>query len=182
MIEVSPTPIENLLIIRPQVFADNRGYFFESYHQEDFLSKGLNYNFVQDNQSRSAYGTIRGLHWQKGPFEQTKLVRVLNGSILDVAVDLRKESKTYGMHFSVELTAENYLQLLVPRGFAHGFSVLSPEATVIYKCDSVYAPKYECGLHCFDPELSIDWKIPKDKAILSSKDSVLPGFREASYE
>ena len=172
------TEIDGVYIIEPTVFRDNRGYFFESYNKAAFESAGLEYDFIQDNQSRSAYGTIRGLHFQKGEFAQAKLVRCVEGCVLDVAVDLREGSKTFGKHVAVELSADNFRQLLIPRGFAHGFSVLSEEAVFAYKCDNVYNKASEVGVNFADPFLGIDWKIPSDKAILSEKDKVLPMLRD----
>lgn len=172
------TPIKDLFIVEPRVFADSRGYFFESYNESAFESKGLNLRFVQDNQSKSSYGVIRGLHYQLPPFAQTKLVRALEGTILDVAVDIRKGSPTFGKWFSIELSAENKRQLLVPRGFAHGFSVLSESATVFYKCDNLYHPECEGAIAFNDPTLSIDWKIDISKAIVSDKDLKHPSFLE----
>lgn len=176
--KIIKTEIEDLYILEPQIFNDNRGYFFESYNQQKLEDAGLRYAFIQDNQSKSSYGTIRGLHFQKGEFAQAKLVRVLEGTVLDVAVDLRKGSKTYGKHFAVELSAENNLQLMIPRGFAHGFSVLTPTAVFAYKCDNVYNKASEGGLRYNDPELNIDWKIPLDKAIVSEKDMVQPFLKD----
>lgn len=166
--------IKGLYIIEPKVFGDARGCFFESYNQTVFQQYGLNYTWVQDNQSSSVKGVIRGLHFQSPPFAQTKLVRVLRGSILDVAVDIRKGSPTYGQHVAVELSAENKLQLLIPAGFAHGFSVLSAEAEVMYKCDQVYNRESEGGLFYNDPILNIDWRVPIEAAIVSDKDQILP--------
>ena len=168
------TDIPGLVIIEPQVFEDNRGYFFEAYNENSFAKAGISYKFIQDNQSRSSYGVIRGLHYQLPPYAQTKLVRVLEGEILDVALDIRKGSPTYGKHFSLVLSAENKKQLLIPPGFAHGFSVLSPIATVLYKCDQLYNKQSEAGIYFNDPSLSIDWMVPKEKAIISEKDLVLP--------
>src|SRR6185503_19410035 len=168
------TGIEDLILIEPKVFGDSRGFFFESYNEKSFVSGGINIKFVQDNQSRSSYGVIRGLHFQKSPFAQTKLVRVVNGKILDVGVDLRKGSPTYGKHYSVELSAENKRQLIIPKGFAHGFSVLSETADVLYKCDEFYHKESEGGIIYNDSTLNIDWKIPADKAIVSEKDLLQP--------
>jgi dTDP-4-dehydrorhamnose 3,5-epimerase len=176
------TGIKDLVLIEPKVFGDSRGYFFESYNEKTFAEGGIKIKFLQDNQSRSSYGVIRGLHFQKSPHAQTKLVRVLNGRILDVAVDLRKESATYGKYFSVELSAENKKQLLVPKGFAHGFSVLSEIAEVLYKCDEFYHKESEGGLLYNDPTLNIDWKIPADKAIVSEKDLKQPTFAKYKAE
>lgn len=168
------TGIEDLLIFEPKVFEDSRGYFFEAYNQSVFEAEGLQYNFVQDNQSFSKYGTIRGLHYQQNPHAQCKLVRVLQGQILDVAVDIRKNSPTYKKVFSVELTDENKKQLLIPAGFAHGFSVLSQTAAVMYKCDALYNKESEAGIIYNDPELAIDWQLPAGTEIVSDKDLALP--------
>ena len=170
--------IPGLLVVEPKVFEDSRGYFFESFNQKLFSDHGINCQFVQDNQSKSSYAVIRGLHFQESPHTQTKLVRVLNGSILDVAVDIRKGSPTYGQHFSIELTADNKKQLWVPAGFAHGFSVLSETAVVLYKCDQFYNKSSEGGVRFDDPDLNIDWKIPTDKAVISEKDQQLPSFKD----
>ena len=166
------TEIDGVYIIEPKVFYDNRGYFFESYNQKAFEEAGLHYNFIQDNQSKSGYGTSRGLHMQKGDASQAKLVRVLSGTVLDVAVDFRKDSPTFGKHVAVELSTKNNLQLLIPRGFCHGFAVLSEEAVFAYKCDNVYNKAAEYGLRY--NALDIDWRIPADKAILSEKDTTAP--------
>lgn len=170
------TEIPDLYIIEPKVFEDERGYFFESYTKLKLSEQGVDINFVQDNQSKSGYGVLRGLHYQLNPKPQTKLVRALVGKIWDVAVDLRKDSPTYGKWFGIELSAENKKQLLIPIGFAHGFSVLSDEAVVFYKCDEFYSPQDERGIMYNDPLLNIDWKIPSDKAILSAKDLKHPQF------
>jgi dTDP-4-dehydrorhamnose 3,5-epimerase len=162
--------IPGLLVFEPAVFADSRGFFFESYNEKNFAAAGVTDKFVQDNQSKSEYGVVRGLHYQLNPFAQTKLVRVLVGSILDVAVDIRKNSPTYGQVFSIELSAENKKQLYIPKGFAHGFSVLSETAEVLYKCDNFYNKQSEGGILLDDADLSIDWKIPADKMIVSDKD------------
>ncbi|HUM66283.1 MAG TPA: dTDP-4-dehydrorhamnose 3,5-epimerase [Chitinophagaceae bacterium] len=172
------TDIPGLLIYEPKVFADSRGYFFESYNADVFKNEGVAIDFVQDNQSSSSYGVIRGLHFQLNPHAQTKLVRVLSGTILDAVVDLRQGSPTYGNHFTIELSAENKKQLLVPRGFAHGFSVISERAEVLYKCDGFYSKASEGGIRFDDPTLNIDWKIPAGRAIVSEKDLVLPGLKE----
>lgn len=164
------TDIEGVVIIEPKVFGDSRGYFFESYSQRDFNSLVGEVNFVQDNESKSCYGVIRGLHFQKPPFEQSKLVRVVKGKVLDVAVDIREGSSTFGKHVAVELSEENHRQLFIPKGFAHGFSVLSEEAVFQYKCDNFYAPEYEGAIAWDDPALGIDWRIPVDKVIISEKD------------
>jgi len=171
--------IPGLIIVEPAVFEDSRGYFFEAYNQNLFSQNGIAYNFVQDNQSRSSYGVLRGLHYQLNPYAQTKLVRVLEGVILDVAVDIRKGSPTFGQHFSLELSAENKKQLLIPAGFAHGFSVLSETAIVLYKCDALYNKQSEGGIRYNDADLNIDWKINPAKAIVSEKDVQLPSFRDS---
>ena len=172
------TEIEGVYIIEPRVFEDERGYFFESYSKAKFEAAGLHYEFIQDNQSKSSYGTVRGLHFQKGEHAQAKLVRVLEGAVLDVAVDLRKGSPTYGKHVAVELSAENKRQMLIPRGFAHGFSVLSETAVFAYKCDNLYCKEAEGGIRYDDPQLAIDWKVEKGKELLSEKDRNLPLFAE----
>lgn len=173
------TPLSNLLVFEPIVFEDSRGYFFEAYNEEVFAAAGVSNQFVQDNQSRSVYGVIRGLHYQLEPYAQAKLVRVLEGQILDVAVDIRKGSPTYGKHFSIELSAENKKQLLVPSGFAHGFSVLSEIAVVMYKCDRFYNKASEGGILYNDPALEIDWKISSADALVSDKDKALPLFTQS---
>lgn len=175
------TEIPGLMIYEPRVFPDSRGYFFESYNQKDFDDAGFSFNFVQDNQSRSTYGVIRGLHYQQEPFSQTKLVRVIIGSILDIAVDIRKGSPSYGQTFSIELSAENKLQLLIPKGFAHGFSVVSEVADVMYKCDNYYHKASEGSIIWNDPDLKVDWKIPAGKEIISEKDALHPTFRNAVH-
>lgn len=172
------TEIDGVYIIEPRVFPDARGYFFESYNREAFAAAGLNYDFVQDNQSKSSYGTIRGLHFQKGEHAQAKLVRVLAGTVLDVAVDLRKNSPTFGKHVAVELSAENNRQLMIPRGFAHGFSVLSETAVFAYKCDNFYCKASEGGLRFDDPALGIDWRVPAASALLSEKDKTNPFLKD----
>jgi dTDP-4-dehydrorhamnose 3,5-epimerase len=174
--KVETTGFEGLIVLTPSVFADDRGYFFESYNRDTQLKAGLDFQWVQDNQSHSKHGVIRGLHFQKSPFAQTKLVRALQGEILDVVVDLRKGEPTYGKSFSVILTAENKKQLLVPKGFAHGFSVLSDSADVMYKCDALYNKQSESGLIFNDPSLQIDWKLSAAEMIVSEKDLVLPTF------
>lgn len=168
--EVIETSVSGLLIIKPRVFCDARGYFFESFSQREFEEKVGPICFVQDNESMSSYGVMRGLHFQRPPFTQRKLVRCVRGAVLDVAVDIRKGSPTYGQHVAIELTEENHLQFFVPQGFAHGFSVLSETAVFQYKCDNFYAPQADAGISILDESLGIDWKIPKDKAILSEKD------------
>lgn len=172
------TAIDGVYIIEPRVFTDERGYFFESYSRAAFEAAGLHYDFVQDNQSKSSYGTVRGLHFQKGEHAQAKLVRVLEGTVLDVAVDLRRASPTYGQHVAVELSAENNRQLMIPRGFAHGFSVLSETAVFAYKCDNLYCKESEGGIRFDDPTLAIDWRIDMSRALTSEKDKEHPYFSE----
>lgn len=172
MIEVKKTEIEGVLIIEPKVFGDARGYFLESFNAKEFAEKtGLNINFVQDNESMSSYGVMRGLHFQCPPYTQSKLVRCVKGAVLDVAVDIRKGSPTYSQHVAVELTEENHRQFFVPRGFAHGFAVLSETAVFQYKCDNFYAPQADGGISILDDSLGINWRIPTDKAVLSDKDT-----------
>jgi dTDP-4-dehydrorhamnose 3,5-epimerase len=170
------TEIPGLLIVEPKVFEDSRGYFFEAYNEELFRQNGIDLAFVQDNQSKSSYGVIRGLHYQLNPYAQAKLVRVMEGRILDVAVDIRKGSSTYGKTYSLELSAENKKQLYIPQGFAHGFSVLSETAIVLYKCNEYYNKESEGGIRFDDPSLGIDWGIPKGSEIISEKDLQLPYF------
>ena len=172
------TDIPGVLIFEPTVFEDSRGYFFESYNENVFKEQGIDFRFVQDNQSSSMYGVIRGLHYQLPPYAQAKLVRVLQGKILDVAVDIRKGSPYYGKSFCIELSAENKKQLFIPTGFAHGFSVLSEKAEVFYKCDALYNKESDAGICFNDPSLNIDWKIPADKIIVSNKDKTLPALAE----
>jgi dTDP-4-dehydrorhamnose 3,5-epimerase len=168
------TPIQGLLVFEPVVYEDSRGYFFESYNEKVFREAGLTMQFVQDNQSKSSYGVIRGLHYQQQPYAQTKLVRVLQGSILDVAVDLRRHSPTFAQVYSIELSDSNKKQLLIPHGFAHGFSVLSEMAVVMYKCDALYNKQSEGGIIYNDALLNIDWRIPAGDEIVSAKDLELP--------
>jgi dTDP-4-dehydrorhamnose 3,5-epimerase len=170
------TDFPDLQIFEPRVFEDSRGYFFESYNANTCKQDAVEMNFIQDNQASSQYGVIRGLHYQLAPYAQTKFIRVLSGSILDVVVDMRKGSPTFGKSFSIELSAENKLQLLVPKGFAHGYSVLSPTAEVFYKCDAFYNKEAEGGLLFDDPILNIDWQIEKGKEIISEKDLAQPTF------
>ena len=178
------TEFPGLLVFDPIVYEDTRGYFFESYNEKNFQQENINTRFVQDNQSSSSYGVIRGLHLQLNPHAQVKLVRVLSGSILDVAVDMRKNSPTHGKVFSIELSADNKKQLLIPAGFAHGFSVLSERAEVFYKCDAFYKRESETGVRYNDPLLNIDWKIPLEKITVSEKDQQLPLFADckANFE
>ena len=175
------TELPGLTIYEPKLFPDSRGYFFESYNQKEFHDNNQLYEFVQDNQSRSVFGVIRGLHYQKNPFAQTKLIRVLQGKILDVAVDIRTGSPSFGKSFSIELSAENKLQLLIPKGFAHGFSVISDVAEVLYKCDSYYNKSSEGSIIWNDADLGIDWKIPAGKEIISEKDAVHPSFKDCIH-
>ena len=170
--DVIRTEIDGVVIIEPKIFGDARGYFFESFSQREFEEKVRKINFVQDNESMSSYGVIRGLHFQRPPFTQSKLVRCVKGAVLDVAVDIRKGSPTYGQHVAVELTEDNHRQFFVPRGFAHGFAVLSETAIFQYKCDNFYAPQADGGISIKDESFGIDWKIPTDKALLSEKDTL----------
>ena len=179
--QVIPTDIQGVFIIEPRVFGDARGYFFESFSARDFAREtGIEVDFVQDNESFSRYGVLRGLHFQMPPYAQAKLVRVVQGAVLDVAVDLRSGSPTYGRHVAAELTAENHRQFFMPKGIAHGFSVLSPEVNFQYKCDEYYHPESEGALAWDDPDLAIDWKLPADKVLLSEKDKHHPAFRSFS--
>lgn len=172
------TPIEGLLVIEPQVFRDARGWFIETYQEERYRAAGVEARFVQDNQSCSSYGVVRGLHFQRPPFTQAKLVSCTHGRVLDVAVDLRKDSPTYGQHFAVELNEDNHLQFYIPKGFAHGFSVLSNTAVFSYKCDELYHPEADGGILLSDPALMIDWQIHEEERILSEKDKHHPLLRE----
>ena len=178
--EVIKTAIEGLVIIEPKVFKDARGYFFESFSQREFEEKVRIINFVQDNESKSRFGVLRGLHFQKAPHAQSKLTRVIKGAVLDVAVDIRVGSPTFGKHVAVELSEENHRQLFIPRGFAHGFVVLTDEVIFQYKCDEFYAPESEGAIAWDDPTLAIDWKIPSDKLILSPKDACNPQLKDAT--
>ena len=179
--KIEATPLKDCFIIHDTVHGDARGYFFESYHQKQFAdATGLQINFVQDNQSRSQKGVLRGLHMQSGDAAQSKLVRVLEGAVLDVAVDVRIGSPTFGQHFSIELTAENHKQFFIPKGFAHGFVVLSEAATFFYKCDEFYDPSKEVGIIYNDADLNIDWRVPTSELLLSAKDKVLQSF--ATYK
>lgn len=177
--EVIKTPIEGVVIIKPRVFEDARGYFFESYNKKAFdEALGREVDFVQDNQSKSSKGVMRGLHFQRPPFAQAKLVRCVRGRVIDVAVDIRKGSPTYGQHVAVELTEDNHLQFFIPRGFAHGFAVLSEEAVFQYKCDNYYAPEADGGISIEDDSFGIDWKIAVEEALLSDKDKKHPLFKD----
>lgn len=180
MINVIQTEIPGVVIIEPKVFGDERGYFFESWSQKDFDEQVRPIKFVQDNESKSCYGVLRGLHFQKGEHAQSKLVRVVKGRVLDVAVDIRKGSSTFGKYVAVELTADNHRQFFIPRGFAHGFVVLSEEAVFQYKCDNLYAPQSEGAIMWNDPTIGIDWQIPAGDVILSAKDKLHPMLGEAS--
>jgi dTDP-4-dehydrorhamnose 3,5-epimerase len=180
--KIEETFIKNLVVVFPSVFTDDRGYFFESYNRTKFTDLGINIEFVQDNQSFSKKGTLRGLHYQNPPFAQTKLIRVLQGEIMDVAVDLRKDSATYGKCFGILLSAENKKQLLVPQGFAHGFSVISETAVVMYKCDQFYNKQSEGGIRFDDPTLNIDWGMDLADAIVSEKDLILPDFANCNSQ
>lgn len=176
--EIIKTNIEGVVIIEPRIFKDDRGYFFESFSQREFEEKVCKTTFVQDNESKFSYGVLRGLHFQKPPFAQSKLVRVIKGVVLDVAVDIRKGSPTFGQYVSVELTGENHRQFFIPRGFAHGFSVLSEEVIFQYKCDNFYSPQSEGAIAWNDPDLNIDWRIPAEKVVLSEKDSKHPRLKD----
>lgn len=176
------TEIEGVLIIEPRIFQDNRGYFFESFNQREFEEQVGPVTFVQDNESKSCCGVVRGLHFQKGEHAQSKLVRVVKGKVLDVAVDLRPGSKTFGKHVSAELSEDNHRQFFIPRGFAHGFSVLSDEVIFQYKCDNFYCPESEGAIAWDDPALGIDWKVPKDRIILSEKDRNHPRLGDCRPE
>jgi dTDP-4-dehydrorhamnose 3,5-epimerase len=178
MMSFQKTEIPGLWVFEPNVYKDHRGYFFESYNEKIFQQQGLDIRWVQDNQSSSAYGVIRGLHYQLNPHAQIKLVRVLCGNILDVVVDIRKGSPSFGKIFCIELSAENKKQLFIPAGLAHGFSVLSETAEVLYKCDAFYNKESEAGIRYHDPALNIDWKIPADKIIVSEKDRQLPLLKD----
>lgn len=178
--EVIKTAIDGVLIIEPKVFGDHRGYFFESFNAREFEQKtGTKVQFVQDNESKSCYGVVRGLHFQKGDKAQAKLVRVISGKVLDVAVDIRPDSPTFGKYVSAELTAENHRQFFIPKGFAHGFAVLSPEAVFQYKCDEFYCPEAEGAVAWDDPDLGIDWGLPAEDVILSEKDQKHPRLKDA---
>lgn len=179
MINVIETAIPGVVVIEPKVFGDARGYFFESWNQRDFDAAVRPVRFVQDNESKSCYGVLRGLHFQKGRFSQSKLVRVVSGRVLDVVVDIRRGSPTFGRHVAVELSGENHRQFFVPRGFAHGFSVLSPEAVFQYKCDNLYTPSAEGAIAWNDPALGIDWRLPEGEVLLSEKDRHHPLLSEA---
>jgi len=179
--KILDTDIKNLKVIEPDVFGDERGYFIESFNQKKFEDFGFNYNFVQDNESKSKFGVLRGLHYQLEPYAQTKLVRVIFGNVFDVAVDIRKGSPTFGNWLGVELSGDNKKQFLIPRGFAHGFVVLSEEAIFQYKCDQFYHPEYERGIIFNDPIINIDWKLEEKDIHLSNKDKELPILLKSDY-
>ncbi len=179
--KATPTPLAGALVLEPKVFGDARGYFFESWNRERCASLGIACDFLQDNESKSRFGVLRGLHFQAPPYTQAKLVRVIRGAVLDVAVDIRRDSPTFGKSFAVELSEENKLQFFVPRGFAHGFVVLSEEVVFAYKCDNAYAPPYERGIAFDDPALGIDWRVKVDSFILSPKDTANPRFADAEF-
>lgn len=180
--EIESTDFNGLLILKPRIFGDQRGYFMESFNRNTFNDAGINVDFVQDNQSSSTKGVMRGLHFQKDPYAQVKLIRVLNGLIRDVVVDLRVNEPTYKKHYSIDLSSDNKKQLLVPKGFAHGFIVLSDTAEVLYKCDDYYHPESEGGIAYNDPSLGIDWGLPQSMIRLSAKDAVLPPLRDANVQ
>lgn len=180
--EIISTPLQDVYIVKPTVFKDNRGFFYESYNEKVLKEAGLNYTFIQDNHSKSSYGVLRGLHFQNNPYAQAKLVRVIQGAVLDVAVDIRKGSPTYLQHFSLELSAENNLQLLIPSGFAHGFVVLTETCEFLYKCDNYYNRSSEGGIAYNDKTLNIDWKIPENDIILSEKDKHNPTIENANLQ
>ena len=180
--KIKETPLKDCYIVEPTIFEDERGYFYEKYNEQKFEElTGINGHFVQDNISKSSYGVLRGLHLQKGEHAQAKLVSCLEGSVWDVAVDLREDSPTFGKWYGIELTEENKLQFYVPRGFAHGFSVLSETAVFAYKCDNFYNKASESGIMYNDEELKIDWKLPLDKILISEKDQILPSFLDRSF-
>ena len=179
--EVIKTGIEGVVIVEPRIFKDERGYFYESFSQREFEEKVCRTTFVQDNQSKSSYGVVRGLHFQKPPYSQSKLVRCIKGAVLDVAVDIRKGSPTFGKHVAVELSEENHRQLFIPRGFAHGFAVLTDEAVFQYKCDNYYNKESEGAVAWNDPQLAIDWRVPADKVVLSEKDKLSKNIADADF-
>ena len=179
--EVIQTAIPGVVIIEPRVFKDARGYFFESFSQRDFDAQVREVRFVQDNESKSSFGVLRGLHFQKPPHAQSKLVRVVKGAVLDVAIDVRRGSPTFGQHVAVELSAENHRQFFIPRGFAHGFVVLTDEVVFQYKCDNFYAPQYEGAIAWDDPDLGIDWRVPSEDVLLSDKDRCHPRLKDAEW-
>ena len=178
---ITRTEIEGLIIIQPEIFADSRGYFLESFNSETLRKEGIDFNPVQDNESKSAKGVIRGLHYQLNPYSQAKLIRVVEGKIFDVAIDLRKDSETFGKWYGIELNSDSKKQFLIPHGFAHGFSVLSDIAIVQYKCNNLYNPAMERGINIMDPDLNIDWKIDKSAYIISDRDMQNPLFKDAEF-
>ncbi len=177
--QVIAEPLPGLLLLQPKVFKDNRGYFVESYNKLDLEETGIKLDFVQDNQAMSSFGVVRGLHYQLPPYAQAKLVRVIKGKILDIAVDIRKSSPTFGQYFAIELSDENFLQLFIPKGFAHGYSVLEDNTIVFYKTDEYYHPEAEGGINVFDPKLNIDWGLAREQIIISEKDKKLPTLDKA---
>ena len=179
--KITKTKLDGVLILEPDVFGDHRGWFMESWSKKKYEDVGINVEFVQDNESKSRFGVLRGLHFQKPPYAQSKLVRVVKGAVLDVAVDIRRGSPTFGQHVAVELTEENHRQLFIPRGFAHGFAVLTDEVIFQYKCDNFYAPQMEGAIAWDDPDLGIDWKLSPDKVILSAKDAAHPRLKDAGW-
>ena len=179
--EFHETPIKGVYLIKPKIFTDSRGYFFESYNRAEFVKNGIKNNFIQDNQSKSTYGVIRGLHCQLGRYSQAKLVRVLQGRVLDVAVDIRRGSPTFGKYVAYELSDENQFQLFIPRHFLHGFSVLSDTAVFAYKVDNFYNKNSEFGIRYDDPQIGIDWKIPASKILTSEKDRIAKGLKDVPY-
>lgn len=179
--KVIRTALDGVLIVEPQLFHDGRGYFFEAWNREKYRQAGIDCSFVQDNESRSVYGVIRGLHYQLAPATQAKLIRVISGKVLDVVLDIRKNSPTFGKHLCVELSGEDHRQLFIPRGFAHGFATLSEEAVFQYKCDNFYDPALERGIALDDPALGIEWRIDAEKRIMSAKDRCYPAFADAVY-
>lgn len=179
--DVIQTDIPEVVIIEPRLFEDERGYFFESFSEREFFSKVREVRFVQDNESRSSYGVLRGLHFQKPPYAQSKLVRVIKGAVLDVVVDIRKGSPTFGRHVAVELSEDNHRQIFIPRGFAHGFAVLTEDVVLQYKCDNFYAPQSEGAIAWDDPDLAIAWRIPSDKVVLSEKDRKHPCLKDTDW-
>lgn len=180
--EFQATPLEGVFVLKPRVFEDDRGCFFEAFNRNTFSDAGIDIEFVQDNMSYSSYGVIRGLHFQKKPMAMAKLVSVPKGKVLDVCVDLRKDSSSYLQHFKIELSEQNHLQLLIPRGFAHGFAVLENNTVFSYKCDNFYSKEHDTGIYLHDPNIGIDWQIPKEDQILSEKDQNLPRLEEAPPE
>ena len=179
--KITETGFNGLLIIKPNVYSDNRGYFFESFNRNAFKNGGILFSPIQDNESKSSKGVIRGLHYQLKPFDQAKLIRVIQGKIFDVALDLRKDSLTFGKWYGMELDSETKTQLFIPKGFAHGFSVISYEAIILYKCDNIYNPGYERGISLYDPDLDIKWNTGSGAKIISDKDLKNPPFKEAEY-